>query len=75
MVWHHDSLQCVLVLFGLSGMVVQTEDRFGDCLVLVGHVSLGLNGAYLGELVRFEVSRVLLEVVPVESRDLRRKRL
>ena len=46
-----------------------------NSLGLSRHVSLGLNDADLGELVDFEVSRVFLEVVPVESWDSRRKRL
>ena len=66
MVCHNGSLQCVPVLFGLSVMVVQAEDEYGGCLGLSGIVSLGLNGAYLGELVYFKVSRAFLEVVPIE---------
>ena len=65
----------VFVSVYLLVMVVQAEDGSGDCLGLSGHVSLGLNGADLGELVDFEVSRALLEVVTVESQDSRRKRL
>lgn len=32
MVWHSDSLQCVLVLICLLVMVVQTEDGFSEIL-------------------------------------------
>ena len=57
----------------LSIMVVQTEDGLDNCLGLSIHVSVGLNGADRGVILDFEVSRALIEVMPVESRDLRRK--
>ena len=73
MVWHHDWLQCVSVLFGLSVTIIHAEDGSGDCLGLSGHVSLGFNDVELVELVDFEVSMAKLDVVPVESQDSRRK--
>ena len=55
------------VFFSYSVMAIQVEDGPSDCLVLSGIASLGLNGADLSELVDFEVSRDLLEVVSIES--------
>lgn len=66
MVWHHSSLQSVSVFYDLSVMVVQVGDGIGDCLGLSVFFKLGVNGASLGELVYFEVTRVLLEVLTVE---------
>ena len=54
-------------------MVVHVGEWFGDYLGINGHFSLCLNGAYLGELVGFEVSRAFPKVVPVELRDSRMK--
>lgn len=56
-------------------MLGHDEDDSGNCSGLSGHCSLGLNGACLHELIDFMVLKVLFEIVPVESRDLRRKRL
>ena len=57
-------------------MIVQAEDRSGDCLDLSDHVCLGFNiGADPCELVDFVVWRALLKAVIVGSHDSRRKRL
>ena len=48
-------------------MVAQTDDGSGGCLGVSSHVSLGLNGVELAELVEFEVLRDLVEVMPTES--------
>ena len=56
-------------------IVVHTDDGFGGFLGLSSHVSLGLNGDGLGELVEFEVLRDLLKVMPAESRDSIKKQL
>lgn len=69
--WYHDSVPCISVFIGLSNVVVQAGDGYGDCLRLSAHVSLGLNGVELGDLVDVEVSRALLEVVSYESWDSR----
>ena len=47
--------------FDLLVIVVQPDDESGDYLGFGSHVSLGLNGADLGELVEFEVLRDLLD--------------
>lgn len=46
-------------------MVVQFRDESGNCSSLSGHGSLGLNGAYMCDLVDSKVLRALLKVVPV----------
>ena len=56
-------------------MVVQNGDGSCGCLGLSSHVSLGLNGAELGELVDLRSRGPCSIVVPVESRDSRKKRL
>ena len=63
----------VSVPINIFNMVVQVDDGYGNCLGLSGHVRLGLNGVGLGKLVDFEVSKALLEVVSIESRDSRKK--
>ena len=49
------------------------RNDIGDFLGLSGHVSLTLNDAKLDDLFDFKVSRTLLGVLPLESRDSRRK--
>ena len=66
-------LGSVSVFVVLLVMTVRAKDGSGDCLGLSNHVNLGLNGSDLGELFDFEVSRALLEVVPVELQDSRTK--
>lgn len=42
LVWHHDLLQCILLIIGLLVMVFQDEDESGNYSGFSSHVRLGL---------------------------------